>query len=142
MTPRRWVSLLLLIALVWGSIPVAAQDGRPLPSSVREIIGMSRAAQADVMVELTGGSIVTGSIGRTNRTLFYLMDGATPGGRPVTYKSVRAFIDPVTGERLEVQVPGLAGRMPKVHTSLKAWLIAGAVVGTLLVVFAILLHGD
>ena len=142
MTPRRWVSLLLLIALVCGSIPVAAQDGRPLPSSVREIIGMSRAAQADVMVELTGGSIVTGGIGRTNRTLFYLMDGATPGGRPVPYKNVRAFIDPVTGERLEVQIPGLGGRMPKVHTSLKAWLIAGAVVGTLLVVFAILFHGD
>src|ERR1700680_588581 len=127
MTPRRWGSVLLLITLVWTSIPAAAQEGQPGLLSVREIIDRSRAAQAVVMVELEGGTVISGRIGRTNGALFYVMDGVTPRGHAVPYANLRALIDPTTGERLDLQVPRPMAHLPKVDTSLKAWLIAGVV---------------
>lgn len=59
-----------------------------------------------------------------------------------TRSEIGAVVDPITGERFEVQVPGPGSRMPRVHTSLKAWLIAGVVVGVVVGALAILFHGE
>jgi hypothetical protein len=126
--------MFVLVALVQGSVTVAAAE-RTERSNVRKLLDARRAQEAIVTVELADGQAVSGSIGRTERTLFYRLDNgnAGPQGRSIAYTDVRAVVDRATGERFEVQVPGPTARLPRVHTSLKAWLIAGLVVGGLII---------
>jgi hypothetical protein len=126
------MSVLLIVGLVWTSIPASARE-LSAPRTVREILEEARAANADVTVELEGGMMVSGPVGSTNKRRFYILDGTARSGRAIAYASTRALIDPGTGERLTVQAPGPSSRMPRPHPSLKAWLVVGAVVGVFII---------
>jgi len=142
MNGSRSVSLFVLVAMLQASVTVAAAE-RTERSGLRELLQARRAQQAFVTVELADGQAVSGSIGRTERTLFYVLDNgnAAPQGRSVVYADVRAVVDRSTGDRFEVQVPGPTARLPRVHTSFKALLITGIVVGALLIVAYVTLSG-
>jgi hypothetical protein len=129
MNARRGISILLLITLVTAAVRIAA---RPLTArpTLRELLEERHVTQTVVDVELDDSSIVTGSVGRTDR-VFFLLDGTQSMDREIPYSDVRAFTDETTGDRFELQVTGpVAGVRP----SLRAWFWIGVAAGMFLLV--------
>jgi hypothetical protein len=124
--------MLVVAALVCAPAGLLARE-RPATSSMRNLLEARRALKADVLVEVIDGSTFRGSIGRTGKTVFYVLDGATSDVRAVAYAHVRALVDETTGERFEVQGP--TGHMAGAHPSAKVWLWIGVAVGAFVLVF-------
>lgn len=126
------VSRLLLVVFIATASSVRADESAKF-LTLRETIESRRAAKTRLTVELEDGSIMSGMVGRTKRASFYMLEGTPPLSHNVAYTDVRVLVDPATGERLEVQVPGPGAKMPRARFSLKAWLIAGVVIGVVVI---------
>jgi len=80
-----------------------------------------------IAVELTTGEVIEGQLEKVERDRVRIQRDAAV--TTVRLADIRSVTDRVSGERFELQ-PTPTARMPKPgHTSVKAWLIAGAIVG-------------
>jgi len=78
-------------------------------------------------IELTTGEIIEGQLEKVERHRLRVQHDAAVS--TVKLADIRSVTDRVSGERFELQ-PTPTAHMPKPgHTSVKAWLIAGAIVG-------------
>jgi hypothetical protein len=133
MTIRASTSILLLITLVTRSLPVAAEP-HTSPLTARELFEGRRMAHAIVSVELRDSTVAIGSIGRTTKRTFSLLDGTRSMGRAIAYADVCMLTDQTTGERFEVQAPIPTGQTAGSTPSRKAWLWIGVAVAVFLLV--------
>src|SRR5438105_3164919 len=77
---------IVLVALIQAS--VAAESRSQPPIGIRELLASCRVQNAIVTVELADGNSVTGHIGHTQRTQFYVLDDRTRNGRAVAYVDI------------------------------------------------------
>lgn len=128
MALNRGVAIAVMFSIVGTAFPVSAgTSARPV--SLRALLETKRRANTEVIVELGTGWHLLGSIGRTHKATFYVLDGTSPGGRAVRFLDVRALIDPVTGQRFEfLQASAPTGPVVGPRPPLKFWIILGAAV--------------
>jgi hypothetical protein len=130
MDSRRAVAIALMSSLIGINVPVRA-TAAPSGVAVRELLETFRRAKTDIIVELDTGTPLRGSIGRTNKTRFCLMDGP-PRGRMVRYSEIRTIIDLATNETITVrtsQAP--VGQKIGYRPSLKVVLWIGVAIAAL-----------
>src|SRR5438094_263062 len=133
---RRIVSILMVAVLAATSTVLSASErSRPLP--MRALLEQWRLRESQITVELTSGSSLTGLVDRLDESQLHLLSDTKSSEDVIPYDEIRALIDRSTGERMEAQIAGPAGKLPRPRTSLRAWLIAGIIAGALIVlVFA------
>lgn len=137
---KRLIALLALLSIIQVAIPVDASRRQYI--SVRTLLEEYRNQRADISVELLDGKALSGFVRRTERARFHMLDDIGQEALVIDYSDVRSVTERTTGERVDFQPPGPTAQFPPVHTSLKAWVIAGIVVGSIAVILSILFHGD
>lgn len=131
----RYISALLITALLSPSLASAADRGHEVTRAAS-----SRLRHASVAIELTTGEVIEGQLEKVDRKRLRVQrDGSVS---TVRLTDIRSVTDRKSGDRFELQ-PTPTARMPKPgHTSLKAWLIAGAIVGAFLLWLVVAFPAD
>ncbi len=123
------VAAVACLALVATAVPASARTTSV--TTLRDVLEQCRKARTDLVVDLADGRQLSGRVGRTSRTLFYLVDSATTREESIAYRDVRALADPATGQQFALaQATSPTTPAPGTHVPWPVWLaiIAAAVV--------------
>ena len=122
---RTLTAACVIVAMFLNTVPISAEAASETVADVRGTVAAFRKVPNVVCIELMDGTRIKGSIGAIQATRFYLEH------RPVKYKDVAAFLDPVTGSTvLFVQTTSASSLGPQTRRVLVATIVVTGIVLT------------
>jgi hypothetical protein len=127
MTGQRLTAWAVLLTISGTTLPIRAEDEIRILTDVRSEVEARRQARALLSIELTDGTLLTGSVAAVRKNDFAIVTGLH-AKRSVAYSKIQAFIDPETGQTVAlVQTPPPTGRMVSSRTRLIVVIVVAAV---------------
>jgi hypothetical protein len=138
MAGQRLTACVVVLAISAATLPICAEGEIGILTDVRPEVEAYRHARAVLSIELTDGTLLTGSVGAVRKNGFVIVTGLH-AKQSVGYANVQAFVDPETGQTLALvhQAPP-TGSVGGRRATLLAVIVAAAAVATVYLVVYVL----
>ena len=136
------VSWVLALVCVGATIaPVRAEEEIRILTAVRAEVEAHRRVRALLSIELTDGTLLTGSVGAVRKNEFAISTGPQVH-QTVRYTKIHAFVDSETGRTLALvqQTPSPTGRPSSPRLKMAAIIIVAVVATVYIVALVIATH--
>jgi hypothetical protein len=138
---KRLTASVVVLAIVATIVPLRAEEEIRILTDVRAEVDAHRRVGALLSVELTDGTLLTGSAGTVRKNEFAIST-APQVKRTIEYSRIHAFVDPETGRTVALvqQTPPPTGRVSSPRLKMAAIIVVAAVASVYIVALVIATH--
>jgi hypothetical protein len=138
---NRLTASVVVLAILAAIVPIRAEEDIRILTDVRTEVEAHRRVRALLGVELTDGTLLTGSVGAVRKNEFAIST-ARQGKQVIGYSEIHAFVDPETGRTVALvqQTPPPIGRVSSPRLKMVAFMVVAAVATVYIVALVIATH--